>query len=179
MSQVTRVRARPHLTLNSDGQKHTLVNALAIFTLVAGVVAFALGFVVARHAIASWIGLATLVVGFYGQMISATREQRIVIVTGLVAAFVGLMLAFAHGGPFPYPERERGPARPRLVARLGFMLRIGAHDREGDPLAVVHTTDADIVQFFLGDPQGWDPPTFPGGDAAALRDALAAAGVDA
>src|SRR2546429_3539988 len=59
------------------------------------------------------------------------------------------------------------------------MVRIGAHDREGDPLAVVHATGADIVQFFLGDPQGWDAPTFPGGDAAALRDALAAAGVDA
>jgi deoxyribonuclease-4 len=59
------------------------------------------------------------------------------------------------------------------------MVRIGAHDREGDPLAVVHATGADIVQFFLGDPQGWEAPTFPGGDAAALRDALAAAGVDA
>src|SRR5215470_17823198 len=59
------------------------------------------------------------------------------------------------------------------------MVRIGAHDREGDPLAVVHATGADIVQFFLGDPQGWDAPTFPGGDAAALRDALAAAGVEA
>ena len=101
MSQVTRVRARPHLTLNSDGQKHTRVNALAVFTLIAGVIAFALGFVVARHVIASWIGLAALVVGFYAQLISATREQRIVIVTGLVAAFVGVMLAFAHGGPFP------------------------------------------------------------------------------
>jgi hypothetical protein len=100
MSQVTRARARPHLTLNSDGQKHTVVNALAFFTLIAGVVAFALGFIVARHFIASWIGLAALVVGFYAQMISATREQRIVIVTGLVAAFVGVMLAFGHGGPF-------------------------------------------------------------------------------
>src|SRR2546421_10567680 len=59
------------------------------------------------------------------------------------------------------------------------MVRIGAHDREGAPLAVVPATGADIVQFFLGDPQGWDAPTFPGGDAAALRDALAAAGVDA
>ena len=38
--------------------------------------------------------------GFYAQLVSATREQRIVIVTGLVAAFVGVMLAFAHGGPF-------------------------------------------------------------------------------
>jgi FtsH-binding integral membrane protein len=100
MSQVTRVRTRPSLTLNSDGQKHTVVNALAIFALIAGVVAFALGFIVARHLIASWIGLAALVVGFYAQLISATREQRIVIVAGLVAAFVGLMLAFAHGGPF-------------------------------------------------------------------------------
>jgi FtsH-binding integral membrane protein len=100
MSQVTRVRTRPSLTLNSDGQKHTVVNALAIFTLIAGAVAFALGFIVTRHLIASWIGLAALVVGFYAQLISATREQRIVIVTGLVAAFVGLMLAFAHGGPF-------------------------------------------------------------------------------
>jgi deoxyribonuclease IV len=58
------------------------------------------------------------------------------------------------------------------------MVRIGAHDREGDPLAVAHATGADVVQFFLGDPQGWDPPTFPGGDAAALRDAFAAADID-
>jgi hypothetical protein len=101
MSQVTKARARPHLTLNSDGEKHTVVNALAIFTVIGGIVAFALGFIVARHFIASWIGLAVLVVGFYAQMISSTREQRIVIVSGLVAAFVGIMLAFAHGGPFP------------------------------------------------------------------------------
>jgi len=59
------------------------------------------------------------------------------------------------------------------------MVRIGAHDREGDPLTVAQATGSDVVQFFLGDPQGWDAPTFPGGDAAALRDALAAAGVDA
>ena len=58
------------------------------------------------------------------------------------------------------------------------MVRIGAHDREGDPLAVAQATGADVVQFFLGDPQGWDAPAFPGGDAAALRDAFAAAGVD-
>src|SRR5262249_36615610 len=59
------------------------------------------------------------------------------------------------------------------------MVRIGAHDREGDPLTVVHDTGADVIQFFLGDPQGWDAPTFPGGDAEALREALAEAGVDA
>ncbi len=58
------------------------------------------------------------------------------------------------------------------------MVRIGAHDREGDPLAVAEATGSEVVQFFLGDPQGWGAPTFPGGDAAALRDAFAAAGVD-
>jgi deoxyribonuclease IV len=58
------------------------------------------------------------------------------------------------------------------------MVRIGAHDREGDPLTVARATGADVVQFFLGDPQGWDAPTFPGGDPAALRDAFASAGVD-
>ena len=103
MSQATRARTRPRfpVTLNSDGKRHPLQNSLAVFTLIAGVLAFALGFVVARHVIAFWLGLAALVVGFYVQMVSSTREQRIVIVTGLVAAFVGLMLAFAHGGPFP------------------------------------------------------------------------------
>jgi hypothetical protein len=103
MTQATGARPRPrlpHVTLNSDGQRHPLVNGLAVFTLVTGVVAFAFGFVVARHVLASWIGLASLVVGFYAQLISATREQRIVIVTGLVAAFVGLMLAFSPGGLF-------------------------------------------------------------------------------
>jgi deoxyribonuclease-4 len=58
------------------------------------------------------------------------------------------------------------------------MARIGAHDREGDPLAVAGGTGSDIVQFFLGDPQGWGKPTFPGGDAAALKAAFADMGVD-
>lgn len=101
MSQATRARAHPrfrHVTLNSDGRKHPLENALAIFTLAAGIVAFAIGFVVSGHVIASWIGLAALIVGFPAQLLSSTREQRIVIVAGLVAAFVGLCLGLANGG---------------------------------------------------------------------------------
>ncbi|HEV2377980.1 MAG TPA: deoxyribonuclease IV [Streptosporangiaceae bacterium] len=58
------------------------------------------------------------------------------------------------------------------------MVRVGAHDREGDPVAVAGATEADVIQFFLGDPQGWGAPTFPGGDAAALRAEFAKAGVD-
>ncbi len=59
------------------------------------------------------------------------------------------------------------------------MVRIGAHVHDGDPLALALALRTDVVQFFLGDPQGWKAPTFPGGDAAALRDAIVAAGVDA
>ena len=58
------------------------------------------------------------------------------------------------------------------------MVRIGAHDREGDPLTVASATGAEVMQFFLGDPQGWGAPTFPGGDAGKLRDALSEAGLE-
>ena len=58
------------------------------------------------------------------------------------------------------------------------MVRVGAHDREGDPVAVAVATESDVVQFFLGDPQGWSAPSFPGGDATALREQFAQAGVD-
>src|ERR1022692_4033160 len=60
------------------------------------------------------------------------------------------------------------------------MVRIGAHLHDGDPLAEALAVGADAVQFFLGDPQGWKAPTFPGDrDPAEIRAAFAAAGVDA
>jgi deoxyribonuclease IV len=58
------------------------------------------------------------------------------------------------------------------------MVRIGVHLHDGDPLAEALARDADVVQFFLGDPQGWKAPTFPG-EPAEVRAAFAAAGVDA
>jgi deoxyribonuclease-4 len=59
------------------------------------------------------------------------------------------------------------------------MLRIGAHVDQADPLAEAAARSADLVQFFLGDPQGWKAPVFayPGG-APALKTAAEAAGVD-
>ena len=58
-------------------------------------------------------------------------------------------------------------------------LRIGAHVDQADPLAEAVARKADLVQTFLGDPQGWKAPTvaYPGG-AAGLRADAAAAGVD-
>ncbi|MEO3811379.1 deoxyribonuclease IV [Sphaerisporangium sp. B11E5] len=49
------------------------------------------------------------------------------------------------------------------------MVRIGAHVDQDDPLAHAAARDAEVVQFFLGDPQGWKGPVLPAG-ADALRD---------
>jgi hypothetical protein len=95
------VRAHPHLphvTLNSDGHPHPLLNTLTLVTFAFGIVSFALGFVVRAHLAACVIGLVALTIGLYAQLMSETREERILIVTGLVAAFVGAGLGFAHGG---------------------------------------------------------------------------------
>ncbi len=86
------------LTLNSDGQSHPRENALAVFTLVPGLITFAVGWVVSLRALASILGIVSLLVGLYAQLISATRAERMIIVTGLVAAFVGTAPGFAHGG---------------------------------------------------------------------------------
>jgi deoxyribonuclease IV len=58
------------------------------------------------------------------------------------------------------------------------MTRIGAHLHDGDPLAHAQAIDADAVQFFLGDPQGWKAPTFPV-PPDELRAGFERAGVDA
>ncbi len=104
-STAERARTRlPRVTLNTDGQRHPLENLLSLFTLVAGLVACVIGFL-ANYVvtqpwahIATWLGLAALVVGLYSQLVSATRQERMLIVTGLVAGFVGLALGLGNGG---------------------------------------------------------------------------------
>ena len=103
----TRLR-RPHVTLNDDGQRHPMENSLSLFTLVAGIVACVLGFLANQHGAgawahvgATWLGLISLLVGLPAQLYSATRTERMLIVTGLVAAFVGVSLGLAHGGLLP------------------------------------------------------------------------------
>ena len=98
----------PHVTLNDDGQRHPMENSLSVFTLVAGLVACVLGFLAYQdvsgawtHVGATWLGLIALIVGLPAQLISATRTERVLIVTGLVAAFVGVCLGLAHGGLLP------------------------------------------------------------------------------
>jgi len=95
-----------HLTLNSDGRSHPVENVLAVSILAIGIASFVLGLVVrndtaagsAMAIAASATGLYSLIVGLYAQMVSATREERVIIVTGIIAGFVGLALGLAHGG---------------------------------------------------------------------------------
>ena len=99
---------RRHNILNSDGQPHPVQNVLTVFTLIVGLISFVLGLII-RNAhtgaavivITTVTGLAACLVGLYVQMISATREQRILIVTGIIAGFVGLALGLSKGGFTP------------------------------------------------------------------------------
>jgi deoxyribonuclease IV len=56
---------------------------------------------------------------------------------------------------------------------------IGAHVDQTDPVAEAKARGADLVQFFLGDPQGYKGPEIRyAGGADGLRDDAAAAGID-
>ena len=99
---------RRHNILNSDGQPHPVQNILTIVTLVVGLVSFVLGLVVRNAHTSSAViiittatGLVSCLIGLYVQMISATREQRVLIVTGIIAGFVGLAIGLSKGGFVP------------------------------------------------------------------------------
>jgi len=88
----------PRLTPNTDGKRHPLLNASAAYTVIAGLVSFVLGMLSIQHVAGSILGVTGLIVGLLAQMMSATRAERIVIVFGIVASFVGMGLGLAHGG---------------------------------------------------------------------------------
>ncbi|HET9499308.1 MAG TPA: TIM barrel protein, partial [Marmoricola sp.] len=57
-------------------------------------------------------------------------------------------------------------------------LSLGAHVDQADPIAEARARDTDVVQFFLGDPQGYKGPEVRyAGGADALRKDAEAAGV--
>ena len=74
------------------------MNIAALFTFVVGLAAFACGLIVAAHTAATVLGIAAFAVGLLVQLNSATREQRVITVAGIIAAFVGMALGIAHGG---------------------------------------------------------------------------------
>jgi ammonia channel protein AmtB len=94
------------MTLDRDGKRQLALNALATVTIILGLVSFVVGMIVrneasasaAMHVTATATGAVSIVLGLYVQMISATRTERIVVVTGMIAGFVGACLGLAHGG---------------------------------------------------------------------------------
>jgi uncharacterized membrane protein len=97
-----------HFKLNSDGQSHKLLNVASVLVLLIGVASFTLGIfirndsaiggVVGWAAITTSMGLIAMVGGLWAQLVSATTEERILIVTGIIAGFVGFAVGLAHGG---------------------------------------------------------------------------------
>lgn len=94
------------LTLSPEGSRSMALAVMAAVTIVTGLVSFVLGMIVrnspssaaALHVTATVTGGVSMLLGLYAQMISTTRNQRIVIVTGMIAGFVGACLGLAHGG---------------------------------------------------------------------------------
>jgi len=78
---------------------------LTILPLVIGLISFVLGMIVrnvhtgaAVIILATATGLVACLVGLYVQMVSSTRGQRVLIVTGIIAGFVGLAIGLSKGG---------------------------------------------------------------------------------
>ncbi|MFG1805379.1 hypothetical protein [Streptomyces sp. NPDC049040] len=87
-----------HLTFNTDGRTHPLVNTLAVVTLILGGIAAISSIFNSLHLLSSWTGLIGIFTGGYGQFISATTAQRFVLIIGLGASAVGFFIGAAHGG---------------------------------------------------------------------------------
>jgi len=95
-----------YAALSPRGAGHRALNALSLVTIILGLLSFVLGMIdrnvssagAAIHVTATVTGLLAIVLGLYVQMISATRNERIIVVTGMIAGFVGACLGLAHGG---------------------------------------------------------------------------------
>jgi deoxyribonuclease-4 len=74
-------------------------------------------------------------------------------------------------------EQPSVAEREPVLSRSGRALRIGAHVDSADPLAEAAARSAEVVQFFLADPQGWKKPK-PHPEGAALRAAAEAGEVE-
>ncbi len=89
---------RPLALLNTDGKAHPRENSLVLATAVLGLTAVISAFFPSLHLLSSWTGLAGVLTGGYGQFVSVTTGERLVLIITLGAAAVGLFIGVAHGG---------------------------------------------------------------------------------
>ncbi|GLZ14831.1 hypothetical protein Acsp04_50660 [Actinomadura sp. NBRC 104425] len=98
MSDEATETKRPLLTLNTDGERHPLENALAIAAITIGLIALVLGFIPATHFFGALAGVIGLPLALFSQMVSATTGERWLNVIGMIASFLGAAFALRHGG---------------------------------------------------------------------------------
>ncbi|MDX3215438.1 hypothetical protein PV318_07870 [Streptomyces sp. ME02-6991-2B] len=91
---------RSRFTLNTDGRPHPVENALAVVTVVLGLISVIAAFWSGLHLLSSWAGLVGILVGAFGQYRSATTAERFLFIIGMGLAAVGFYLGMAHGGLF-------------------------------------------------------------------------------
>ncbi|MDX3237863.1 hypothetical protein PV392_19705 [Streptomyces sp. ME03-5709C] len=91
---------RSRFTLNTDGRPHPVENALAVVTVVLGLISAIAAFWSGLHLLSSWAGLVGILVGAFGQYRSATTAERFLFIIGMGLAAVGFYLGMAHGGLF-------------------------------------------------------------------------------
>jgi hypothetical protein len=94
----TESRSSERVAPNTDSRRNPAINAAAGYALAAGVVSTVIGLLNVAHIVGSALGVSAFLIGLWAQMMSSTTNQRIVIVTGVTAAFVGMGLGIAHGG---------------------------------------------------------------------------------
>jgi len=82
----------------ASGRFHPLIAAGGGYAVLAGLASFTLGMINTAHLAGSILGSTGFLVGLLSQMVSVTRAERIIIVFGITASFVGMGLGIAHGG---------------------------------------------------------------------------------
>ncbi|WP_436790591.1 hypothetical protein [Yinghuangia sp. YIM S10712] len=81
-----------------DERAHTKENVIAAATAAFAIVAIVCAFFPSMHILGAWSGLAGVLAGLGGQMISSTTLERFALVISLGAAAVGLFINMANGG---------------------------------------------------------------------------------
>jgi hypothetical protein len=98
---VSQAPARPQarrLTRNSASGAHPAILAGAAYTVLAGLTALLIGLLDVASTVGAILGVTGFVIGMIAQMMSVTRAERMFIVFGITASFVGMGLGIAHGG---------------------------------------------------------------------------------
>jgi hypothetical protein len=94
------VRSRTHRNIPRLNSK-----VFAASVLLVGLVSFVIGLVdrndsssgTVMAAVATGTGLYGVFVGLLAQMMSTSRAERVLIVTGMIGGFIGLAIGLAHG----------------------------------------------------------------------------------